>query len=93
MFLAKLSEAEKAAGVGVIRRSVVQGPAVPTFIAFRFYDSHAERDSAPGLGQLLEDLVGENQAEIILDGQIEAIVEREIVLLQFRLDLSRVPGN
>ena len=93
MFLAKLSEAEKAAGVEVIRRQVIHGPEFATFIALRGYASHAARGQAPTPGQVLEELVGEDQAEIIMDGQFEAVVEREMLLLQFRPDLSRIPGN
>ena len=93
MFLARLREAEEAAGVQVVRRGVVHDPEALTFVAIRAYASHAERGNAPTPGQLLEDLVGENQAEIIWDGQMEAVRERETLLLQFRPDLSRIPGN
>ena len=92
-FLARLSEAERAAGVEVTRRTVIHGPEFPELIALRGYASHAERGQATPPGQLLRDHIGENQAEAILDGQVEAIVERETLMLQFRPDLSRIPGN
>ena len=66
-------------------------PKAFTFMALRFYDSHTERGSAPAPGQLLEDLVGENQTEIILDAHVENIRDRETLLLQLRQNLSRVP--
>jgi hypothetical protein len=91
-FLAALSAAEKSLGVEVFRRSAQDGPALE-FTAVQFFNSHAERDTAPDRFQAMQDIVGENQARALFRAQREAIAERETLLLQARPDLTRIPGN
>ena len=68
----------------------VQGVA-QTHSSARFFNNLGERDSWVGAFQLLTDAFGEDETRMLREDATQAVRSREVLVLRFRPDLSRVP--
>ena len=91
-FLRRLKAAEEKAGISSNRSVAAQGE-LSTYSTVRFFNTYAERGGWVAPAVVLRDAFGEDDARALMQMQAEAVQVREVSVVRFRPDLSRLPGS
>ena len=94
LFLSKVKAAQEQAPNArrVIRRVTAQGLA-QTYLTASGFSKLAERDTWPGVRELLDKAYGEEETRQLLDSQGRAVRKREFMVVAYRPDLSLPAGT
>lgn len=93
-FLSRLKSAQEQASdpFSSIRRVSVIGPQ-HVYITASFFNKFAELDRRPAPPVTLRNVYGEAEGRALTETSLRAVRKREIMVLQYRPDLSRVPQS
>lgn len=93
-FLARLKSAQEQASdpFVTVRRVSILGPS-HVYLAASFFSKFAELDRRPAPAAVLRSVYGEAEGRALSEQSLRAVRKREVMVLNFRPDLSRLPAS